>query len=434
MKSKDILNVLGDVGLDLIDDAADPAAPAKGGKRLRVAAILAAAALLTAGLITTAVLIVNHAGGGTPEDTTGTSVNTTGTFSPGDLTLWVDTREKKGTSSTEFALEIPWEYLPITNRYREFEYKGILYNLGMCYEGDPEAQGLLTDKIDTVDVCGYDDHGVRQSVKADLYGIKGVDPARRLMIGYPGENVWVVVRPQDVTYSFDAHAPATLGSLIDTMSLTKNVPLTSPCLYDPDTPLGGETPYSLPSADSDALWAMFGAWADVPCEENVFGKNYGREVVSFSISSDLLSIRKLAWILYDSGYLYTNIDLYGYYFFIGTEAVEQVRAYVDAHKIDPIPLSADQQTICGTVTEIGDGWFKLDDSVSLKNPDEGIEFTVIADKDKMRFYAEKALRVGMTVIVTHSGIAADDPTTVRTATDVQFGVVITDGGDIVVQE
>ncbi len=88
----------------------------------------------------------------------------------------------------------------------------------------------------------------------------------------------------------------------------------------------------------------------------------------------------------------------------------------------------------GTVTEIGDDYIKVDDTVMMKNPDDGIEFTVYANHTRIKRYIVSGfLKVGQTVLIEHGGIYSDEPTIVRTATSL-YEAYITDNGEAIIPE
>ena len=84
--------------------------------------------------------------------------------------------------------------------------------------------------------------------------------------------------------------------------------------------------------------------------------------VSFTATSEKLGIYKKGVSISAGGYLDTNIAEYGYVFYIGEEAAQAIIDYVLENSTEAEPEPYDYR-LTGTVTEICDGYFLLDDSV-----------------------------------------------------------------------
>ena len=88
----------------------------------------------------------------------------------------------------------------------------------------------------------------------------------------------------------------------------------------------------------------------------------------------------------------------------------------------------------GTVTEIGENYIKVDDSILMKNAAEGIEFTVYAEHMNIRRYIISGyLKVGDTVSVEHGYLPKESYTEIRNATNLEE-CVITSGGEVLIPE
>ena len=159
----------------------------------------------------------------------------------------------------------------------------------------------------------------------------------------------------------------------------------------------------------------------------------GQKAVSFALNSEALGAYNLSLSVYDNGYILTNIENYGYCFYIGAEGADEIINYVLAHKTDA-PGEKESEFLIGTVTEIGDDYIKVDDTVMMKNPDDGIEFTVYANHTRIKRYIVSGfLKVGQTVVIEHGGIYSDEPTIVRTATSL-YEAYITGDGEAIIPE
>ena len=98
----------------------------------------------------------------------------------------------------------------------------------------------------------------------------------------------------------------------------------------------------------------------------------------------------LVWAL-DTGY------------FIGKEAAGQIISYVQKHSAET-KSSTSLPTISGTVTEIGNGYIMVDDTVLCKKSKAGKKYKVYTDDIKIRRWIESGeLKEGDLVIVEYEG-------------------------------
>ena len=101
----------------------------------------------------------------------------------------------------------------------------------------------------------------------------------------------------------------------------------------------------------------------------------GEEYLSFTITSEPLGIYKRALYVTADGYVKTNALDYGYAYFIGQEQARNIMEYAlsNATETEPEPY---QNSIAGTITEIGDGYLLVSDAVLCWDPADGITFRV----------------------------------------------------------
>ncbi len=334
---------------------------------------------------------------------------------------WADTRERNNkVYFVENSARVwPWNCREIFDKFQQIEFNGKIFQTRASYYGNDISREMIGEKLSTAVAEGYDIYEDKtHTAKCDVYEIKGVDSERFVAVKYQG---------YDEFYPFiqsEYNPPETLGELIEKLNLTETFSLTS--FYYGETAL-----YGLSEADSNYIWSVFAKHADAKTEEYESAGN-GRKSVSFPIFSQQLGANNLSWALYDNGYLKTNIENYGYAYYIGKDAVKEITDYVLKHKTGKIEKT--KQFLVGTVTEIGEDYIKVDDSVMMKNPDDGIEFTIVADNMKVKRYIISGfLKVGKTVAIEHSGILAGNPTVVNTATNLEE-VTITSNKDILIFE
>ena len=94
---------------------------------------------------------------------------------------------------------------------------------------------------------------------------------------------------------------------------------------------------------------------------------------------------------------------YEYSYFIGKEAAGQIISYVQKHSTETMS-STSLPTISGTVTEIGNGYIMVDDTVLCKKSKAGKKYKVYTDDIKIRRWIESGeLKEGDLVIVEYEG-------------------------------
>jgi hypothetical protein len=142
---------------------------------------------------------------------------------------------------------------------------------------------------------------------------------------------------------------------------------------------------------------------------------YADNRIGFSATSEALGLYNRSFALVADGYLSTNIDDYGYDFYLGEEAEAEIREYILSHKIEAPKDSI--ESIYGVVTEIGEDYLKIDDTILMKNPENGLTFTVYArDNTTIKSYLMSGeLEVGDHIKIMHRDISPNEPTIIRTA-------------------
>lgn len=149
--------------------------------------------------------------------------------------------------------------------------------------------------------------------------------------------------------------------------------------------------------DDTTAWELFGN--KVPGGQILFqGRTYtvrkvadwGQKILVFGAASA-------------DGYFATNIFDYEYSYFIGKEAAGQIISYVQKHSTETMS-STSLPTISGTVTEIGNGYIMVDDTVLCKKSKAGKKYKVYTDDIKIRRWIESGeLKEGDLVIVEYEG-------------------------------
>lgn len=327
--------------------------------------------------------------------------------------IWYDTRKRNNNKvimSQANARIWPWNCQEMPEQFPSVEYNGIGYVIRS--RNMPLSKDKVGKKLGTATMQGYDIYEDKTySTTCGIYEIKGVDSSRFIAVKYQGYEGYYVFNMQDY------EPPATLGDLITSLNLTETVPLTK--IYH------NSKFYGLTEADSEVLWGMLLKHTNAETLETEPIPS-GKETLGFAIVSEELGADNLSWSLYNDGYIRTNIERYGYRYYIGEETVDEIVKYALGHKTSEI--ADNKQYLVGNVTEIGEDYIKVNDSIMMKNPDDGIEFTVMANNMNIKRYIISGfLKKGQVVRITHTGIYAGNHTVIENATMLEE-VILTNNG------
>lgn len=325
-----------------------------------------------------------------------------------------DFRERNnfGISIRDSMISWPWEYNFICYQYPVVEHNGISYRSRTFYTGDAVSESWVGTKL-TDYVAG--------DINCELYELKGIATERFLAVKYEGHEEYYVFMKDRVDPLDPLNPPATLGDLMTDLNLTETFQLTS---FDYDSKR-----YSLSETDSKALWELFSQYADRGTVMTDFAYrdlDLGKNVMTFTIDAEALGIYNRAWSLTSGGFLHTNIEDYGYYYNLGEDAVNELMNFALSHKKDA--LLKQDYTLMGEVTEITDDYIIVDDTICMRNPEDGLEFTVeLNDLRLKRYVACNRLKVGDHVLIRHTGATPELPTYITTGYELDIGRIDTSG-------
>lgn len=403
MNNKDIMDVIGDIDDRLIEEAAQR-------RRWSPAARIAAAVAVMTVAAAAIVLAVIYLPGSRLFGTEPPIAAQPTADSEGRL-LWVDTREKGGAEAMlqELAIIWPWELQTVREQY------GYVYFEGREYAGARQAvpESLLGESLGLCDAVGYDEYKEKEYHKeCEVREILGVLP-----------QLTVAVKLDDQYYVYDNNEydpPETLGEFMDSYSLPETLPLTEFTHYGKNGDSKGR--YVIPRECSEEIWRLIGGHRDAafyewqPRDHELLIRP--GEYVSFRAKSEALGISNLVFYVTSTGYVKTNICGWAYSYEIGEETGKAILDYALANA-QTAPATQQKYYLTGTVTEVGEDYFKLDDSIVMKNPEEGKVFTIFTDDIRVRrHFVHGLVDVGSTVSVEYDGlIYADEPDLVRGAWD-----------------
>ncbi len=419
MKKKEFLqDSIGLIDDDIVKEAKDEPRR-KNTPWARLIAVAACVAILAAA-VPVGFLIADRAtpqidGGQETENNsekTDATVNTTPQFDENGREIWLDNRKyKEGLKpyGEELAYEWSWEYLDIYEKFWLIDVNNEPY----YYVNKKIPEDLLGEHLGEMLAYGYDDFGDggRYEIDCVAYSIKGAPDNDAIAVKLEGTDEFVVY--SIFRYKFDP--PKTFGEMIALKNLSENISFLN-YYYDHDEDVWtAAKKYELSIEQSDHVWKIFTekcADAEAIKYEDYHGSG---QKISLVVSSDILPMNGLAIEVYAEGYIKTNIFLYGSCFFIGKSAANEIIEYVLTNPKEA-PESTDKW-VAGTITEIGEDYFKINDAPMMENEEDGIEFTVkTTDIKLLRYFKAGILKVGDTAIVKYNGnIYADDPTTIDSA-------------------
>ena len=412
------------------------AAQAKKNRSIRRVTLAASVCLVTVG-VTAGIwggLVLNRPNDGTTE-IGGTTKPTPEiqTDAPVNGAFWDDLRERKDINVMipETSIEWGWEDMTDSERYTNLDLDGKTYRMRGT------VTNYLGEWLESGEAYGFawDQDNARHGIPCEIYAMTFSPDHSVVAVQFEGSSE---------VYRFECERkydpPKTLGEFMETRKLSEVLPLTS--LYHERWD-GGSSKYdkfALSAEHSDGVWAILEKYGDAPFTENSSEESfnihhYDKERIGFSATSEVLGIRNQSFAVNDNGYIITNIEQYGYNYFIGVDAAREVIDYVKAHMTDPLPEEkAPVYYIVGTVTEKGDGYIKVDDSIMMKNPEDGLTFTIDVTDKKLGRVCNAQISVGDHVMITYDGrISEDGSLLIETAVSIQEAW-ITEDGDVLIPE
>lgn len=367
---------------------------------------------------------LNHLGNGEESTTNnGTTENQTGSSSSSGENdeYWTDTRlhnSNKYNANSEYGIIWPWHLRTLTEQYRSVTLEGFNDNF-ICTGkeiGIEQVGEMLTNAI----AFGYDNEEQRHELGCEVYSIKGVSRSNIIAVKLDGYDKYYVYKSHK-----EYDPPATLGELIEEIDLIGNMSISTFCINSDIT-----VKY-LNSTAEEQILAML-----LECGEAPFGEgyHYGKDErrISFSATSNILGFANKSFTIYEGGFLFTNIDEYAYYFNIGEENAKAIINYALANVSEEYISSS--QAVAGTITEIGENYFKINDAVMMNNEKEGIEFTVYTDDIRiMRYFKSDFINVGDLAVVNFDGdILNDGRFVIYTAYSIDECFIV--NGDVLIPE
>ena len=182
-------------------------------------------------------------------------------------------------------------------------------------------------------------------------------------------------------------------------------------------------------SDDAYIWQILSECRDAEAYSGADKWNRGdRNYLSFTATSEALGVYKKVFYITEDGYVATNVFNYQFVYFIGEDKANSIITYAKNNSTEVEPEQY-EYTIAGTITEIGDGYILIDDTVLCKDKNDGMVFKILTEDLQIRRYVECGnYKVGDTVAVKfQTEIVLGENNTVSGAISMYKGKV-TDGG------
>ena len=300
-----------------------------------------------------------------------------------------ESKYKYHVSETERAIEWPWKYKTPAEKYPVVKFNGKQFTAKSQNSIHTEVMGEV---IGNCVAEGLDsDTGKAYTETFEVRKIKGI--SEELMIAVGNEDGFYV-------YAADEEAvPDTLSKLLELYELSQNLELNYATKCE-----GYEEKEELLLDNDEKIWRILYGCGDAKLDDTIdFFERENRRCLAFTATSEALGVYNRVIYISEDGYFATNIFDYEYSYFIGKEAAVQIISYVQKHSTET-KSSTSLPTISGTVTEIGNGYIMVDDTVLCKKSKAGKKYKVYTDDIKIRRWIESGeLKEGDLVIVEYEG-------------------------------
>ncbi|MBQ8408687.1 MAG: hypothetical protein IJY39_07460 [Clostridia bacterium] len=430
MKNNEFLqDAIGAIDEELIKEAKEEKKPALWKKWIPAAACL----LLLISAIPISLMIGNFNNPSVSDDTDTSAIDTSPIFDNNGREIWVDNRKyKDGTDAygEEIAYEWAWKYLDMHEKYWLIDVED--KNSSYYFINLKVPEELLGDFLGDMIAYGYDDFGEggRYEINCIAYSIKGAPDNNAMAVKLEGTDEYWIYHIRKAIYQ----SPAYLGELISSKNLKQTYQFLN-FEYDHDNDATTwDVKYDLSEECSNHIWSLLEKCQDAEFMESSISNPYKNiKYVQFNNTSIPLGRQGVSITIYANGVLATNVlSYYTDYFYIGKNVAAEIIEYA-LENGEKAPESTNKW-VAGTITEIGENYFKINDAPMMENEEDGIEFVVnTTDIKILRYFMSGILKVGDTAIVRYNGnIYADEPTVINGAYSIDECHIY--GGDAYVPE
>ena len=294
-------------------------------------------------------------------------------------------RDYKGViSGSEGDIEFPWEYKLTYEKYYTVKYNGNDYRT----RARAINESMLGEVLGTCTAQGVDSYTDKTYTETfDVRKINGVSEEKMIAVGMDNEYY--------VYFNDEVKCPATFGELLDAYNLSETLPLVKFSVNE-----GYKEKGYYQISDDEYIWQVLSECrnAEFYAENDKWSRG-DRNYLSFTATSEELGVYKKVFYITEDGYVSTNVFNYSYVYYIGEDAANKIITHAKSNATEA-EREQYEYTIAGTITEIGDGYVLIDDTVLCKDKKDGMVFKVLTDELIIRRYLECTnIKVGDTVAV-----------------------------------
>ena len=323
-------------------------------------------------------------------------------------------RDYKGViSGSEGDIEFPWEYKLTYEKYSTVKYNGNDYRT----RARAINESLLGEVLGTCTAQGVDSYTDKTYTETfNVRKINGVSEEKMIAVGMDNEYY--------VYFNDEVKCPATFGELLDAYNLSETLPLIKFSVNE-----GYKEKGYYQITDDEYIWQVLSECrnAEFYAENDKWSRG-DRNYLSFTATSEELGVYKKVFYITEDGYVSTNVFNYSYVYYIGEDAANKIITHAKSNATEA-EREQYEYTIAGTITEIGDGYVLIDDTVLCKDKNDGMVFKILTEDLIIRRYLECTnIKVGDTVAVKfQTEIVLGEDNTVGGAISMYKGKV-TDSG------
>ena len=305
-----------------------------------------------------------------------------------------ESKYKYHVSEIERAIEWPWKYKTLVEKYPVVKFNGKQFIAKSQNSIHTEVMGEI---IGSCVAEGLDSDTRKTYTETfEVRKIKGI--SEELMIAVGNEDGFYV-------YAADEEAaPDTLDKLMELYELSQNIELNYVTKCE-----GYEEKEELLLDNDEKIWQILSDCGDAKIDDTSdFFERENRRYLAFAATSEALGVYNRVIYISEDGYFATNIFDYEYSYFIGKEAAGQIISYIQKHSTET-KSSTSLPTISGTVTEIGNGYIMVDDTILCRKSKAGKKYKVYTDDIKVRRWIESGeVKAGDLVVVEYEGEISND--------------------------
>jgi len=320
-------------------------------------------------------------------------------------------------TGTEAGIEWPWEYKTNAEKFRTLTFEGSAYVI-KSFDAIPEH--LLGDLLGECQAEGFDTYTEKRYVETfEVRKINDVS-SNRLIAAGRGEEYFVYAMD-------DTTKPSTFGELIGLYGLPQTLRLNRYAACE-----GYDENGYFSISDDAFIWQVLGDCTMAPvCTDGDSFDRSTRNYLSFTATSQSLGVYKRVVYISEDGYFATNIFDYSYVYHIGAEAAGKIISYAESNSVKA-QREPFEQTVGGTILEIHDDYFLLDDSLLCADKADGTTYKIYTDDIRIRRSIEfEGIKAGDKVVVKYRGEISQN-NEIRSAFAMVKGVIT--GNDVVVPE